>query len=465
MQYRLLNLIPNKKLINIILSLLLLLFSILIANFYLKKFENNFFNKDSYTYSSFYQEDTISYYFPLSDKIINDKNEKKSFFISGDKYDNSFLYPRIIYIFNYLFNNNEKIFNEGENKVLLKNHEFFIYLQILAFYFSLVFLYLTISRNFNKNLSKIICIFLFLNPIIFQYHLSFYTESLFLTFLILSISFLLRSKNTIHFLFIGIFVGIMYMQRTIALIYPLVILTYILFLNENFSRKILKFISLMLGMIFILFLIGFHNLNRAGVFYFTPTQTKLDLQRYVEHDIIKKSEKISYLEARKKIENFNLDVLKNYKYDLSNEADSIKFSNKIQENSFKTILENKEITIKIISKNYLYSMLLNPVQVYYETKYQTWEDYKNSSDHKFWLIIRLVITPIFFIFSAIGLVFSIKKIDLKFNIFLFLSISYFFVMGCWLPNTRYFTPSVLFMSIYFSIFLHELSLYLKKKFN
>ena len=110
-------------------------------------------------------------------------------------------------------------------------------------------------------------------------------------------------------------------------------------------------------------------------------------------------------------------------------------------------------------------MLLNPLQVYYETKYQTWEEYKNSSDHKFWLIIRLIITPIFFIFSAIGLVFSIKKIDLKFNIFLFLSISYFFVMGCWIPNTRYFTPSVLFMGIYFSIFLYELSLYLKKKFN
>ena len=79
MHYRLLNLIPNQKLINIIFSLLLLLFSILISNFYLKKFENNFFNKDNYKYSSLYQEDTISYYFPLSDKIINDKSEKKIF--------------------------------------------------------------------------------------------------------------------------------------------------------------------------------------------------------------------------------------------------------------------------------------------------------------------------------------------------------------------------------------------------
>ena len=149
----------NKKLINIALPLFLLFVSILTANFYLKKFEKNFFNMDNYKYSSLYQEDTISYYFPLSDKIIKDKNEKKSFFISGNSYVNSFLYPRIIYIFNFLINNNEKIFNEGENKVILKNHEFFIYLQILVFYFSLVFLYQTIKRSFNRNLSKIICFF------------------------------------------------------------------------------------------------------------------------------------------------------------------------------------------------------------------------------------------------------------------------------------------------------------------
>ena len=70
---------PNKKLLNFILPFLLLLFSIFLANFYFKKFENNFFDKDSYKYSSLYQEDTISYYFPISDKIINDKNEKKVF--------------------------------------------------------------------------------------------------------------------------------------------------------------------------------------------------------------------------------------------------------------------------------------------------------------------------------------------------------------------------------------------------
>ena len=128
----------NKKLINISIPLFLLFVSILTANFYLKKFEKNFFNIGNYKYSSLYQEDTISYYFPLSDKIIKDKNEKKSFFISGDSYDNSFLYPRIIYLFNFLINNNEKIFNEDKNKIL-KNHEFFIYLQILVFYFSLFF--------------------------------------------------------------------------------------------------------------------------------------------------------------------------------------------------------------------------------------------------------------------------------------------------------------------------------------
>ena len=114
-------------------------------------------------------------------------------------------------------------------------------------------------------------------------------------------------------------------------------------------------------------------------------------------------------------------------------------------------------------KNYFHSILLNPVQVFYEAKYQNWAGYKASNDHKFWLIIRIIITPIFFILSGLGIIFSIKKIDFRLNVFLFLSIIYFMGISCWIPNTRYFVPSVLFMSIYLSIALHEINLYIRNK--
>ena len=128
-------------------------------------------------------------------------------------------------------------------------------------------------------------------------------------------------------------------------------------------------------------------------------------------------------------------------------------------------MKNKIITIKIISKNYFHSVLLNPVQVYYASKYQKWFDYKNSKDHSFWLKLRIIITLIFFSITALGFYLSFKVLDLKLNMFLIFSCLYFFGVSCWLGNTRYFTPSVLFMSVYFSIFLNQVFLKFYRKIN
>ena len=432
-----------------------------VTNIYINKFSEQYFISGDYKHSSLYQEDVISY-FKVSDRISKDIADGKKIYNSGGPYSFSFLHPRIIYFFNNFFNSNEEIINSTTLKIHLKNYNFFLYFQIIFFYLSTLFLHRSLLKIFNKNLSNIICIVLLLNPIIFQWHLSFYTESIFLSFLILLICFLLRSKSWLHFLFIGLFVGIIYTQRTIALLYPIVIFSYIFFLNHNFKKKLSKISSLLIGMSLILILIGIYNYNRSGIFYFTPIQSKSDIQTYLEADILKLSKKISYEDARNELINFNKSIINTYGYDLQKESDKIKYLNKVQKNSFNTLIANKTITLQIIIKNYLHAMLLNPVQVFYETKYQNWIDYKKSDEHKFWLIVRIIITPIFFIMTGLGMILSIKKVEFRYNVFLFLSIIYFTSIGCWLPNTRYFVPSVLFMSIYFSIFLHEISLLLKK---
>ena len=434
-----------------------------LANIYINKFSEQFFISGGYEHSSLYQEDVISY-FKVSDRISSDIAEGKKIYNSGGEYRFSFLHPRIIYFFNYILNSNEEIINSTKFIIELKNYKFFLYFQIIFFYLSILFLHRSLIKIFDKNLSNIICIVLLLNPVILQWHLSFYTESIFLSFLILLISFLLRSKSWLHFLFIGLFVGIMYTQRTIALLYPTVIFSYIIFLNHNLKKKIFNFFSFLIGMSLILFLIGFYNYNRAGIFYFTPIQSKLDIQTYLEADVLRLSKKISYEDARDELSDFNKSLINTYRYDLQKETDKIKYLNKVQENSFNTLISNKVITLQIIIKNYLHTMLLNPVQVFYEAKYQNWIDYKKSDEHKFWLIVRIIITLIFFIMSGLGIIFSINKVKLKDNIFLFLSIIYFTGISCWLPNTRYFVPSVLFMSIYFSIFLYQISLLFKKRY-
>ena len=99
------------------------LLSIFIANLNFNKFEkNSLFSNENYKYSSLYQEDSINY-FSMSDKIIKDKDDNKSFFVSGGEYTNTFLYSRIIYAFNYLVNGNKKIFNKKTNEVYFENHK------------------------------------------------------------------------------------------------------------------------------------------------------------------------------------------------------------------------------------------------------------------------------------------------------------------------------------------------------
>ena len=433
-----------------------------LSNIYINKFSEKYFISDGYQHSSLYQEDAISY-FKVSDKITHDLSEGKKIYSSGGEYKFSFLYPRIIYFFNKFFNSEEKIIDNNKLKINLKKYNLFLYFQIIFFYLTILFLYFSLLKIISKSLSKIVCVILLINPIIFQWHLSFYTESFFLSFLILLICFLTRSKNILNFFFIGLFVGIMYTQRTIALLYPLVIFFYIIFLNSPLKERIFKFFSLIIGMSFILILIGFYNYNRAEIFYFTPIQSKSDIQTYLEPHVLKMSKKISLEEAHEQIKDYNLSLIDIHKYDLTNETDKIFYLNKVQKNSLKTLMSNKIITLKIIMKNYFHSILLNPVQVFYEAKYQNWAVYKASNDHKFWLIIRIIITPIFFILSGLGIIFSIKKIDFRLNVFLFLSIIYFMGISCWIPNTRYFVPSVLFMSIYLSIALHEINLYIRNK--
>lgn len=447
-----------------ILILLLFLISILISNSFINKFESKIFKTNVFTHSSLIHEDTVSY-FKSAQKISNDLINGKSFFSSGDSYDFTFLYPRIIFIFNQLFNSNSLIIDELDKKINFENYRIFIYLQIIIYFLSVLFLGLNLSKVLNKNLVNIITITLLLNPILMQWHLTILTESIFLSFLIMIIGFFINSKNNFHFFITGLLIGILYTQRTVAFLYPLIFIFYIFLLGENYLKKFFKFLSLAIGFFLILILIGLHNLKRADIFYFTPIQSKTDLQTYLEPSILSKSKNLTREEINIFFQKRSQKIQNNTNFNLEIEKDRINFLNQIRNKSVENILENKIITIKILLKNYFHSVLLNPVQVYYASKYQKWIDYKNSKDHSFWLKLRIIITFIFFSITTLGFYISFRIVNLKLNIFLILSCLYFFSVSCWLGNTRYFTPSVLFMSIYFSIFLNQIFLKFSRKIN
>jgi len=454
-----------KKIFNFKIYLLILfLLSILVSNIYVNKFEKQFFTSDNYSYSSIFHEDTISY-FKSADKISIDKTNDKNFFTSGDSYKFSFLYPRIIFIFNKFFNDGEIIINNEIQEINFGNYKIFIFIQLFFYYLSILFLYFSLSKLVNLKLANFIAIVLCINPVLIQWHLTMLTESIFLSLLIFTFGSLINSKNNPQFFLTGLLIGILYMQRTIALLYPLIFIFFIFCFKDNILGKTSKLISLIFGFSVILFLIGFHNYKRADVFYFTPIQSKTDLQTYLEPSILSKSQNLTRNEIDILFEERQKKILDKNNLNLENEKDLIIFFNEIRNESFQNIFQNKIITTKIIFKNYFHSILLNPVQVYYASKYKNWIDYKNSKDHPFWLKIRIVFTFFFFIFSGLGFLFSFKKIDLKFNLFIIFSCLYFFGVSCWLGNTRYFTPSVLFMSIYFAIFLNQIVLKFSKKIN
>ena len=454
-----------KKISNFKIYLLILfLLSILISNIYVNKFEKQFFTSENYNYSSIFHEDTISY-FKSADKISEDETNGKNFFTSGNSYKFSFLYPRIIFIFNKFFNDGEIIINNEIQEINFENYKTFIFIQLFFYYLSILFFHFSLSKLVNVKLANIIAIVLCINPVLIQWHLTMLTESIFLSFLIITFGFLINSKNNTKFFFTGLLIGILYMQRTIALLYPLIFIFFIFCLKGNILSKTSKLISLIFGFSVILFLIGFHNYKRADVFYFTPIQSKTDLQTYLEPSILSKSQNLTISEINIFFEERRRKILDKNNFNLENEKDLIIFFNEIRNESFQNIYQNKIITTKIIFKNYFHSILLNPVQVYYASMYKDWKDYKNSKDHSFWLKVRVVFTFLFFISVGLGFVFAFKKIDLKFNLFIIFSCLYFFGVSCWLGNTRYFTPSVLFMSIYFARFLDHIVLKFSKKIN
>ena len=188
-----------KKINNFkILFLLLFFISIFISNNFINKFEDEIFKTNNYTYSSLIHEDTISY-FESAQKISKDLNDGKSYFSSGETYKFTFLYPRIIHLFNQFINSDSLIIDDLNKKISLKNYKIFIYFQIIIYFFSVLFLRLKLSKFLDQNLVNIVAITLLLNPILMQWHLTILTESIFLSFLIVLTSLSINSKNNSHF--------------------------------------------------------------------------------------------------------------------------------------------------------------------------------------------------------------------------------------------------------------------------
>jgi len=125
-----------------------------------------------------------------------------------------------------------------------------------------------------------------------------------------------------------------------------------------------------------------------------------------------------------------------------------------QKKAIEIILENKIITLKIYLKKIINHLILNPFQTYYWHKYNqieySNEEFHLSEEAKKYFYFKVLYSLIFYIILLIGFV-KIKndKKNYKFHLLLIFLVCYLVFMLGWVGNSRYFVPSLIFLSIFF----------------
>ena len=440
---------------------LLFLISILFATFIVNKYDKYEVSSDNKSNHIMIKGDTYKYWTEAS--FIKEQIEDGvPFYKLGRAYYQAFLPPKLISAF-YALISEDFFLNETIDDVKFKvksknNKNYFFYLQIAIFFISLLVLLKSLKRN-NLEISTICIFFLILEPTINQFHYSFYTESIFLSLIILVLSQIINNSNDrTNAFIIGFIIGIMYLQRSIAILYFLPVLFF--FILER--KKLQFYLAYFFGFLIVISFIGFHNYQRANLIYFTPYQSKQDFFLYLIPNIEK--------EKKTKKNELKIDVIKDemIKFKLDNnlnlllEKDLLNYGTHLRNLSINYLLENPIPTLKVMINKSLHASLLNPFEVYsfYEYEYKPanpkFRYYKNK-EHKKNFKIRIIYSVILYLICIIGIFSMLKrKKNINLMVFLISSILYFTLLGGWIGNPRYLAPNIIFLSIFFSYGFVEL---------
>ena len=351
--------------------LLIFLSSIIFATFIVNKYDKYEVSTDNKSNHSMIKGDVHKYYSEAS--FIKKQSEQGvAFYKSGRSYYQAFLPPKLISVFYILTSEDlflDEIIDDVKFKVKSKNNKnYFFYLQIIIFFISLLSLLKSLKRN-NLEISTICIFFLILEPTVNQFHYSFYTESIFFSLIILVLSQIINnSNNKLNAFVIGFIIGVMYLQRSVAMLYFLPVLFFFIL-----ERKNLKFyLSYFFGFLIVISFIGFHNYQRAGLIYFTPYQSKQDFFLYLIPNVEKEKNTPQNLLEIDIIKDKMIKFKSENNLNLKLEKDSLVYGTHLRNLSISYLLENPIPTLKVMIKKSLHASLLNPFEVYsfYEYEYK-----------------------------------------------------------------------------------------------
>lgn len=450
-------------------------FSCLLSIYNIYKFDKNIKNIDTNTYyHQMIKFDTLRF-MGGGDKIKDQLKSGINFFATGDENFTKYLPSRIAAAYYYFLNLD--LFSNSEKKFIKTGiHLPYLVMQSFFYYLSLLILYYSIKEKFNFRICLIIIIFLAFEPTILQYHSTFWSETYFFSLQIILLSLIIKKEKTLLLILVGFITSLLALQKELAYFYIIIILIYYLI----FSQKKIKAISyIFLSFLLIQIIVGFNNYKRSGKFYILPATTKFDLHLTIIKNVVTKKENITEKEFFINEGNFALDYLKNnsinykiqtkikspdlweYRESILNEKDRVAFDEFILKRSRYYFFKYPIDFITHASIKSIHILLLNPFHIYSDHKYASGEIYYISKEHKDLIPFRIIYSIIIYLIVLTGLITSFDKKYSKINLYLFLSIFYFYITISWHGNTRYILPSFIYFSIFFGFGLDKVLQYYK----
>lgn len=391
--------------------------------------------------------------------IKNDLSNGKSYFESGNEIFRSYLPPRSFALFSYIFN--YELFENWEKKIFSIDNKkiYFLFLQSIFYFFSLVILFKEIIKHYEVKTCFFIICFLSFEPTVFFYHSSFHTESIFFTMQVIMLTMLINNyEKLIKFIGIGILLGFMFLQKLVAIYYIIPISIY--YIVKLRKKVLLPLLTILVFYSLIIFLVGYGNYKRSNIFYFMPPSSKITLHLYFPSSIISKAEKIDEEIVSKKVEEDKIKWIKDNNINLNLESDRIKYYNYLQKYTLKILLKYPITTFKFITWRTLQTGILNPTYIYefYSNEVEKKPPYYLEERYqKINIPINIIYSIIIYLIIFYGFFTSLKKIKVEQIILLVLSSAYMLGLLGWANNSRYFVPSLIYLSIFWGHGISNLS--------
>lgn len=458
---------------------LILIFAILLSviwgTFNLNKFDKVKKNFDQRYYNQLLYAD-LNGVWNTADKFRKNLKEGNGYLESIPKYDR-FLLPSII-VGSYYFLINEEIYEKKENNqrvIKEKNFKFgLLILQIFLYFSSLFFFSKEIKKIVNINIYKYTIIFLALEPSILQWHSSLWTESIFLSFMLILFTLILkRSENVLINLFAGIILGLMFMQRAVSFLYFLPVLLYLVSIHKS---KVKVYFLFIIGYLIITLFIGFNNYKKTNHFFFLAQSHQYNsYYHYFAANILADRQNISSKAAQNILDNEEKDWRKKNNIEIKDEyaldhlsakelSKNIGYRNKI---FFREVKKNKTYVIKKVITKTITMCIIHPFWVHQHFYFDKTDPERNKDPKKYYnknLLKNVPYSILIYVFVAFGFFKQIRKISIKkkfddfdkFLLFNLISIIYFISISCLWGNPKYFAPCMISLSFFFSVGLIEL---------